>query len=76
MANCNRLCQIDQNCAAISIAWNNMTCYLFNSDATTQTRFTDSQVDMFKKFANDNNRLNTNGLINYWPIHNDYKVIS
>ena len=81
---CTRLCQIDSNCATLTIAWNNMTCYLFRVGATSQIKFADSQLDMFIKYSDSpltstttttTIPLITYGLIHYWPIHNnDYTV--
>lgn len=70
-AKCLRKCQIDLDCMFVFVARSNSTCYMFNAYGLLQARYQDPNVDMFTKSSL---QLRNNGLINYWPIHSDYRV--
>jgi hypothetical protein len=68
---CYIQCVSNTKCAVATVSRSNSTCYLFNSLAFTQNTVASSDVETYKLTSS---RLNTNGLINYWPIHNDILV--
>ena len=69
--NCYIQCLSNTHCAVATVSRSNSTCYLFNSVALTQNAVASNDVETYKLMSS---RLNTDGLINYWPIHNDLLV--